>query len=217
MTPLQVLHEDDRLIAAAKPAGQDTIPARGKTAFEPLNLEVSRHVGAPVFVVHRLDREASGLVLFAKDADAHRLLCACFERHKVDKAYLALVEGLVVKEGSVEQPLRAFGSGRIAVDPSGKPSLTRFRPLRRFVGATLLEARPMTGRRHQLRVHFYAIGHPILGDTKYGVKRPVGGAPRLMLHALALSLEGPVGPLSLRCEPPEDFTRVLDAQGPANP
>ena len=74
----------------------------------------------------------------------------------------------------------------------------------------------MTGRRHQLRVHLYAIGHPILGDMKYGSPRPVGGAPRLMLHAQSLSLEGPGGPLTLRCEPPEDFTRVLDTLGPCD-
>ncbi len=215
MTSLQVLYEDERLVAAAKPVGQDTIPARGVTVFEPLNLSVARHIGGRVFVVHRLDREASGLVLFAKDAEAHRLLCVRFEQHKVDKTYLALVQGRVDKEGVVELPLRAFGSGRIGVDAAGRPSLTRYRPLRAFAQATLLEARPMTGRRHQLRVHLYAIAHPILGDMKYGSPRPVGGAPRLMLHAVALSIEGPAGPLTLRCEPPEDFTRVLDALGPA--
>jgi len=112
----------------------------------------------------------------------------------------------------VDRPLREFGSGRVGVDPSGKPSLTRFKVLQTFKGATLIEVEPSTGRRHQIRVHLYALGHPVLGDTRYGDPRPVGGAARLMLHALRLELEFPPGrPLRIGCEPPEDFRRSLDA------
>ncbi len=163
-----------------------------------------------MYVVHRLDREASGLVLFAKDAQTHRFLCGEFEKRRVQKIYLALVLGRVEREGNVKAPLRAFGSGRMGVAKGGKPCLTRFRVRERFSGATLLEIEPMTGRRHQIRVHLYSLGHPVLGDPLYGSKRPVGGSPRLMLHALELRLAFPE-PMSLRAEPGRDFLEVLEA------
>ncbi len=80
----------------------------------------------------------------------------------------------------------------------------------RFPGATLLEVEPVTGRRHQIRAHLYCEGHPVWGDPAYGRPRPVGGAPRLMLHSWAACLQGPAGRLDLRAEPPEDFRKVLE-------
>ena len=97
------------------------------------------------------------------------------------------------------------------MDPKGSEALTRYRRLERLQDADLLEVEPLTGRRHQIRVHCYAIGHPVLGDTRYGAVRPVGGAPRLMLHAAELTLPGADGePLRIRADPPADFQLVLD-------
>lgn len=207
---LETVFEDDRLIAVSKPAGQLMIPGRGPGPGLPLRQEVEAALGRKVFVVHRLDRDASGLAVFAKDAASHRSLCLAFEGRTVKKTYLAVVVGEVKEDGVVEAPLRPFGSGRMGVGQPGKASTTDYRVLRRLKGATLLEVQPRTGRRHQIRVHLYSIGHPILGDPLYGQERPVGGAPRLMLHALELAFsEGGFAGLSLRAEPPEDFAKTL--------
>lgn len=195
------------MVAVSKPVGQAVIPGRG-IPEEPLSAQVSRHLGSKAFVVHRLDREASGLVLFAKDAETHRLLCGKFESREVHKTYLALVLGPIPEQGVIDQPIRAFGSGRMGIGPGGKASLTRYRVRERLKGAAWLEVEPVTGRRHQIRVHLYSAGHPIIGDPLYGAQRPVGGASRLMLHAYELSFSAGRD-LELRAEPPEDFIEIL--------
>jgi RluA family pseudouridine synthase len=177
-----------------------------------LHAWVSRQVGARTFIVHRLDRGTSGVIVFAKTAEAHRVLSRAFESREVAKRYLAVVEGHVRRAAAtIDEPLRAFGSGRVGVDPEGRAAVTRYRRMERLRDADLLEVELITGRRHQIRVHCYAIGHPVLGDTRYGGVRPVGGAPRLMLHAARLTLPGPdARPLHLRADPPPDFEEVLD-------
>ena len=200
-----ILYENEEVLAAAKPAGQPSIPGRGAIG-RPLQQELERKLRQKIFVVHRLDRDASGLIVFAKTAGAHKRLCAQFEDRKAKKVYLAAVLGKVEKGGSVDGPLREFGSGRSAVSAQGKPSLTKYLPKKWGPKATLLQVEPKTGRRHQIRAHLYSLGHPILGDRMYGQDRPVGGAPRLMLHALSLTLDGlPV----MTCPPPPDFEEGL--------
>lgn len=203
-----VIHEDEKLIAVAKPAGQPVIAGRGLEG-EPLNAEVARATGRRIYVVHRIDREAGGLVLFAKDAETHRVLCALFEARRISKVYWAAVSGRVERDGLVNKPLKIFGSGRIGVGKPGKPSLTRYKVLRLFPSASLLEVRPETGRRHQIRVHLYSSGHPLLGDPLYGQNRPVGGFRRLMLHALEMTLPEPFS-LILRAEPDAGFRKILE-------
>lgn len=190
---LKVIYEDDRVVAVDKPAGMPSIPGRGA-----IGEAAAQRVGRRVWVVHRLDRDASGLLLFAKDAETHRRLCGLFERRQTEKRYLAVVRGALEGEGRVEAPIREFGSGRSAVDARGKPSETLWRALRPVPGGTLVEARPVTGRRHQLRVHLYWLGHPIVGDRLYG-KEPAQG--RLMLHAWRLK----AGDWDLLCPPPPGF------------
>ena len=208
---LEIIHEDERLIAVSKPAGRLVIPGRGSCAGDPtLKAEVEGRTGAKVFVVHRLDREASGLVVFAKDAECHRRLCGQFARRQVHKLYLALAWGAVEQDGIVKAPIREYGSGRMGVHPQGKPARTIFRVLRRFASAALLEVEPLTGRRHQIRVHLYHIGHPILGDDRYGNDLPVGGYPRLMLHARRAVFMHPDGrKLVLETPPGADFDSVV--------
>jgi tRNA pseudouridine32 synthase / 23S rRNA pseudouridine746 synthase len=206
-----VLYEDEGLVVVDKPAGMATAAGGGIEDDASLHDWVSRHVGVRIFIVHRLDRGTSGVIAFAKTAEAHRRLSLAFEGREVGKRYLAAVDGHVARaSGEIADPLRAFGSGRVGVDPKGREAVTRYRRLERLQDADLLEVEPLTGRRHQIRVHCYAIGHPVLGDTRYGAVRPVGGAPRLMLHAIELRLPGVDGePLVVRVDPPADFDAVL--------
>lgn len=190
---IDVLYEDDRIVAVDKPAGLATIPER----FEPhcLLVEVEAYLGAKAYVVHRLDKDVSGVVLFAKDAEAHRHLSMRFESRSVDKTYAAIVHGRVAAgQGVVDGPIRQFGSGRMGVDAErGKPSETRFEVRRRMEAYTELAVYPVTGRRHQIRVHLYSIGHPIAGDPLYGDRALQARYDRLMLHAHAITFPHPDG------------------------
>jgi 23S rRNA-/tRNA-specific pseudouridylate synthase len=130
------------------------------------------------------------------------------------KLYLALVKGCLEADGVVDQPLRAFGSGRIGLaTDTGKASLTRYRVLGRAEQASLLEVTPETGRRHQIRVHLYSLGYPILGDPLYGQNRPVGGVERLMLHAWRLDFELHQARYRLCVPPGKDFLANLGRYG----
>ena len=208
----RIVHADERLVVADKPSGMPSV-RDASAEDESLHALLADHLGERLLVVHRLDRGTSGLIVFARNPDAHRALSQLFESRTVMKRYLAAVLGhLDPPSGIVDRPLRTFGSGRVAVDPRGKPARTTFRVVERLEGADLVDVRPETGRRHQIRVHLYALGHPVLGDTRYGAPRPVGGGPRLMLHAVELTLPGwaeQEGDLVLRREPGEDFGSVI--------
>ena len=188
---LRILFEDERLLVVDKPAGWLVIAGRGAQDEEPLLEQAAREGGCKLFVVHRLDRETSGALLFAKDAATHARVCALFERHGVEKVYWALAQGRLAGPRLMDQPLAAFGSGRWGVKPGGKPSRTELRPLECFgERAAWVEARPQTGRRHQVRVHLYAAGHPVLGDRLYGKPGEWSRrAPRLMLHAARVTFK----------------------------
>jgi 23S rRNA-/tRNA-specific pseudouridylate synthase len=185
------------------------VPARADDADRPLTELLAARLSRRVWVVHRIDKATSGLVVFALDAAAHKRVSQAFEKRTVHKTYLAAVLG-EISDGMSFAPLKTFGSGRVGPSPEGKPSRTRWTVRQRYSGATLLEVEPETGRRHQIRTHLYAVGHPVLGDRKYGKPRPVGGAPRLMLHAWRLALpDGRGGTLELEAPPPPDFQAVL--------
>ena len=208
---LSVLFEDERLVVVSKRAGQPTAAGGGVATADTLQAQVAQHIGGKAYLVHRLDRETSGVILFARTAESHRALSQQFEGRSVTKRYLALVAGhMHTTSGEVSEPLREFGSGRVGVDPNGKQSVTGWQLRERLAANDLLEVTPVTGRRHQIRVHLYSIGHPVLGDSRYGAERPVGGAPRLMLHASELTLPEQSGAsLVLRAEPPIDFQEAL--------
>ncbi len=214
MTVLSIIHEDDRLIAVSKRAGQLAVGEPDPGGEGSLHAGLSARAGRDLYIVHRLDRGTSGLILFAKDAAAHRHLSRLFEHRQVEKVYVAMTIGHLDHEaGDVDRPIHAFASGRMGVDRRGKPARTRYRVAERLGDADLLEVRPVTGRRHQIRVHLWSIGHPVLGDTRYGHPLPVGGIPRLMLHARELSFAGPDGgSLSLRDDPPADFTEIVESR-----
>jgi tRNA pseudouridine32 synthase / 23S rRNA pseudouridine746 synthase len=197
-----LLFEDRHLIVLNKFPGCTVIPGRNTAAdSESLRERLERFTGDKVYVVHRIDRDTSGLILFCKDAESHRILSRQFEQRTVKKTYLALVQGTLSDTVTVNAPLRQFGSGRMGVAAGGKPSLTRITVESCFQGATLVTAIPETGRRHQIRVHLYHLGHPVMGDRLYGTERPVGGIERMMLHATSISCIHPDGTPFTRTAP----------------
>ncbi len=209
--PIRVLFEDDDFLAVDKPEGLASIPERdpGRPCLVRI---LGQRTGRRLFVVHRLDKGASGVLLFAKTPQAHRVLNDQFSTRRVAKRYLALVHGVMAPEaGVIRTPLRLYGSGRMGVHRGGKPCVTGFEmiePLPRF---TLLEVRPETGRRHQIRAHLYSIGHPVVGDTRYGPRQLQEEFPRLMLHAAGLRFTSPSGKeISIESPLPASFSSVLE-------
>jgi RluA family pseudouridine synthase len=208
---IPILHHDADCVAVMKPAGVAAIPEK-RDDLSCLSALLSAQLGTPVMPVHRLDKEVSGVMLYALHPEAHRFLNNAFEHRDVHKTYQALVHGIIAEDqGVITRPIREFGSGRMGVDDiKGKPSETRFSVLKRSDRFTRVELYPQTGRRHQLRVHLYSIGHPIVGDTRYGDKALQAGFSRLMLTSTGIDLTLPSGKrLLIENMIPGDFTACL--------
>ena len=191
-TALDILFCDETILVIDKPAGLHTLP----DGYDP-SLPHVRGLLEPEFgrlwIVHRLDRETSGVLVLARTAQAHRSLNTQFERHQTQKVYHALVMGGPDwQDTSVRLPLRinVGHRHRTAVDLGrGKPAVTHLRVLERYEQTTLVEAAPETGRTHQIRAHLAALGHPIVGDELYGgIPSPEG----LYLHARSLEITHPL-------------------------
>jgi 23S rRNA pseudouridine1911/1915/1917 synthase len=229
-TRLTVLYEDDDLIVVDKPAGLLTLPTQGREKDTLLGRVSSylqhRFRRRPyVGVVHRLDKDTSGAIVFARRRDTLRALQAVFKAHAVGRAYVALVEGAMPHDSGtiarplVQDPLRR--RRRVARrDEEGRRAVTHYRVLERQENATLVALRLETGRTHQIRIHLASIGHPVVGDAVYGSRAEETGhraiaAPRQMLHARELVLEHPATGRAIRCESPlpPDFRSALLAIG----
>ncbi|WP_088287179.1 RluA family pseudouridine synthase [Ideonella sp. A 288] len=211
MKPLPpLIHLDDAIIVADKPAGLLAVPGRGADKADCLAARVQA-VHADAQVVHRLDMATSGLMLMARGADLQRQLSMAFAQRRIDKVYVAVVDGLLADDaGEIDLPIGAdwLQRPRRQVDRlAGKPSLTCWRVLGRDLaaGRTRLSLEPVTGRTHQLRVHLSAIGHAIVGDALYASPDVAAAAPRLLLHACHLSLEHPVQRTRCRFDSPAPF------------
>jgi tRNA pseudouridine32 synthase/23S rRNA pseudouridine746 synthase len=208
----EILFENDDILAINKPEGLASI-SEGTQGPESLFATLSSAFAGNLYVVHRLDKDVSGVILFAKKPTAHKYLNLQFSGRDVRKTYLALIHGLIrEKSGVIDRPLREFGSGRMGVDPQrGKPSTTEFRVMERFDSYTLVKVSPLTGRRHQIRVHFYSIGHPIVGDLRYGDRALQRTYPRLMLHAQKVSFRLPSDEqFAVEAPVPTSFRTVVD-------
>jgi 23S rRNA pseudouridine1911/1915/1917 synthase len=178
--PLDIIHEDDQFIAVNKQAGLIVHPARGHWSGTLINalLYHAQQTGSDPWrpgIIHRLDRDTTGLILIAKTDEAHWRLAGQFERRTIKKAYMALVHGeLELDSDLIDAPLGLNPQHReryaVRTDSTGKPAQTVYIVKERFKGYTLLELQPKTGRTHQLRVHCAHIGHPIVGDVTYGGK-----------------------------------------------
>jgi RluA family pseudouridine synthase len=172
-------------------------------------------------VVHRLDRETSGVLLFSLGSRSHRVLVQAFAERRILKDYTAIVAGWPRPlRGTIDLPLRRNASGRTVRDPRGAGARTRYETVRRLEGAALLAVHPVTGRTHQIRAHLSLIGHPVLGDRVYGRgPAPMPGAPRLCLHASRLVLPPGVlealGPVWLvpRDQRPQPLAVPVDPPG----
>jgi 23S rRNA pseudouridine1911/1915/1917 synthase len=220
--PFEILYEDEDLAVIYKPAGIVVHPAPGHlddTLVHGLLLKLRSlsGVGGELRpgIVHRLDKDTSGVMLVAKNDFAHKKLTQDFKERRVEKEYLAIVYGrLTQKEGTLDFPIGRHPVQRkkMAVVKEGRQALTKYKVLKLFKKATLVLAKPVTGRTHQLRVHFSHIGHPILGDPIYGGLKPDVPRPeRLMLHAYRISFEHPRtgAHLTFTKDPPEDFEGYL--------
>ncbi|HSQ40192.1 MAG TPA: RluA family pseudouridine synthase [Anaerolineales bacterium] len=211
---MKILHMDDHLILLDKPAGLPVLPD-GWDKDAPFLVRMLEAEYGRIWIVHRLDKVTSGLILFARTAEAHRSLSIQFEKHEVNKIYHALAEGDPRwEEHTARHPLRANvgHKHRTVVDNRvGKPTETNFRVLERFTGFCLLEAIPETGRTHQVRVHAAELGHPLLADALYGARKDLGLA-RPALHARALTFTHPASHELMKFESdyPQDFLTVLN-------
>lgn len=198
---IDILHRTARYIALNKPAGVTVIPARNEPPELALRQRAEAALGLPLWVVHRLDRDTSGVVLFALDAETHRALNSLFEHGQIAKTYLAWVCGVPEpRQGRIDAPLISARKGKMRPALPGerdaKAAATRYaveavgeqdgQPISR------LRCWPETGRQHQIRVHLRSIGHPILGDALYG-KTVQSWAPRCLLHALEVRVPALLG------------------------
>jgi RluA family pseudouridine synthase len=214
---LPILHEDKDILVVEKPAGLLTIGTerdKSRTAHYLLNDYVRK--GDPksrnrVYVVHRLDQDTSGILIFAKSEPAKTFLQENWEQ--TDKRYLAIVHGrLTPKEGTISTCLAENTAHRVYSTPDaarGKLSHTAYKVLKETKGFSLVEIHLMTGRKHQIRVHFAEKGHPVEGDRKYGNRDVV--SKRLALHARSISFTHPFNARQMAFDTgmPEDFVRLL--------
>jgi 23S rRNA pseudouridine1911/1915/1917 synthase len=231
-----ILLADAHILAVDKPPRVTAIPGRGAVDL-PTLLRALDLIGADenLRVVHRLDRGASGVMVFARTLDAQRDLTEQWLQRTVKKTYLALVQGYVEADGRIDTPLRIDRDRRQVVPDrsKGKKSLTRYRIIERLAGHTLLECEPVTGRLHQIRVHLKSIGHPLAVDPLYGreggillsqfksdyrpsrkhAERPL--IDRLTLHAQSLTFNHPATgqPMTIQADLPKDLRAAINQLG----
>ncbi|HVV53349.1 MAG TPA: RluA family pseudouridine synthase [Polyangia bacterium] len=243
----RIVLEDAHLVVIEKPSGISSVPYDRKETGTALDLiraawrrARKRATATPLYTVHRIDKDTSGLIVFAKTRLAERGLHEVFQRHTAARAYLAVAEGEVAAQRIESHLVADRGDGirgSTRFPDQGQLAITYVEPLRRYparhkstvtggpaapIAATLCRVRLETGRTHQIRIHLSERGHPLVGETVYVRELLRAGrtplpAPRLMLHAGLLGFPHPVtgAPIELRAEPPEDFLAVIDSLGGA--
>ena len=220
--PLDVVYEDEDVIVVNKPVGMVVHPAPGHSDGTLVNA-LLHHCGDSLSgvggekrpgIVHRIDRDTSGLIIAAKNDAAHLGLSAQLADHTLARTYECLVAGNLRQDsGTVDEPIGRHPTDRkkMAVTAKGRRAVTHWEVIARYPGATHVRCRLETGRTHQIRVHMAHIGHPILGDTVYGAKKPVPGLTGQCLHAVGLRFLHPrTGEaVELHCDLPEEFKAYL--------
>ncbi len=221
--PLHVVYEDDDVLVVDKPAGMVVHPAAGHQEGTLVNALLGRNPDLATIgyekrpgIVHRLDKDTSGLLVIAKNDHALHELQQQFQTRQVDKTYLALVEGVLeAPEGVIDAPIGRDPRQRkrmATVPKGGRPAVTEYKVREYFQQHTLVEAHPITGRTHQIRVHFAAIGHPLVGDPVYGYRRQRLPLKRQFLHAarLCFTLPGSGREVGFESPLPDDLRAVLE-------
>lgn len=225
MTAVSVLWRGGGLVAVDKPPGVLVVPGRHDGPEACLRQQLEAALGHPVWVVHRLDRDTSGVMLFALDAASHRAASLAFERGEARKTYLAMVTPSLEAPVIIDAALLPARRGRMRLarpGETGKPARTRLRPIECHLRGGLVEAEPLTGRTHQVRLHLQAAGSPLLVDAQYGRPEPLTHASlggrgedvvlgRTPLHSARLVLEASGGLPSVDVEAPlpEDMRQAL--------
>ena len=220
--PLEVDYEDADVIVVNKPVGMVVHPAPGHPDGTLVNALLHHCAGSlsgiggqlRPGIVHRIDRDTSGLIIAAKNDAAHACLAAQLSGHTLARTYECLAVGNFKEDsGTVDAPIGRHRTDRkkMAVVPDGRRAVTHWEVIARYQGVTHLRCRLETGRTHQIRVHLAYIGHPILGDTVYGAKKPVPGLTGQCLHATGLQFLHPSTgeKITLTCPLPEEFTKML--------
>jgi 23S rRNA pseudouridine1911/1915/1917 synthase len=222
--PLDVIHEDQDIIVINKPRGMVVHPAAGNYSGTLVNA-LLKHCGGSLSdingiirpgIVHRIDKDTTGVLVIAKNNNAHSVLSRKLKEHDVNRIYTAVAEGVITEDrGKINAPI-----GRDPVDrkkmavnmKTGRRAVTHFRVLERFRSATLLELRLETGRTHQIRVHMSYIGHPLIGDPVYGRKKHAYGFEGQALHAALLGFEHPATGkyVEFFAEPPREFKDLVE-------
>lgn len=210
--PLEILYEDADVAVVNKPCGMVVHPAAGNEEGTLVNallyhIRDLSGIGGELRpgIVHRLDKDTSGVLMIAKNDMAHQSLSAQLKERTMEKHYLAVAQGNFAQDtGEIDAPIgrHPVDRKRMAIVANGRPSRTEFAVRERLRGCTLLDVHLLTGRTHQIRVHMASIGHPLLGDVIYGSRRPPHPAPRLMLHAWWVAFAHPRTGEILRVEAP---------------
>ena len=227
--PLDIIWEDEYIIIVNKPPHMVIYPAAGNKSGTLMNALISvceklSSIGAPLRpgIVHRLDKDTSGLIVIAKDDMAYYDLVKQFKNKEIEKQYLSLLYGVLKTDrGEIKTVIGRSVSDRKKMSTKtrrGKEAITRFEVLQRFNSATLVKVRILTGRTHQIRVHFASIGHPVLGDKTYGrktslkLKQKTINFSRQMLHAFSLKLRHPASGeiLEFSAPIPEDMEKAIE-------
>ncbi len=219
---IDIVHEDAQILILAKPAGLVVHPGSGNWSGTLLNALLQHAPALAALpragIVHRLDKDTSGLLVVAKTLAAQTSLVRQLQARSVKREYLALVHGNVARDGKVEAPIGRHSTQRtrMAIVARGRPAVTHYQVLQRFAYATLLRCRLETGRTHQIRVHLQSLGHPLVGDPVYGRNRSgadaaINSFPRQALHAERLGLVHPASGLSLvwQVPAPADMRALL--------
>ena len=217
--PLEVVFEDDTLLIVNKPAGLVVHPGSGNwqgTLLKALLRRAPGLAGVPrAGIVHRLDKDTSGLLVVAKTLTAQASLVRQLQARSVKREYLAVAHGRIARDGRIEAPIGRHRVKRtkMAVVARGRPAVTHYQVLERYAGASLLRCRLETGRTHQIRVHLSALGHPLVGDPVYGKRSSSIPFPRQALHAerLALAHPGTGKAVGWHVEPPADMRELIAA------
>lgn len=220
--PINIVYEDERLIVLDKPAGMVVHPAPGNYSGTLVNAllyhaeKLSRSSEGRPGIVHRLDKNTSGLLVVAKDEAAHSFISRQFNKRTTDKRYIAVVEGVVqLDNGVISYPIGRHPRDRKKMSvrfSEAKNAVTHYKVLERFKDKTLLEIKPQTGRTHQIRVHMAYIGHPIVGDDMYSTKKKDTIMARMALHAREISFIHPTTkePMHFTSPLPVDIKALID-------